>query len=217
VHRTPRALAWRSLAAALALATAVMVTGDLRALHAHAHDLGAARRVVIARRDLVLGTTIHRADVVVMTRYSTQVAPSAVRDVDEVVGRVVTLSVAAGDPVLTRSVEAAGAVPNGARIVRVPDPQALDPPPGSVVDVVATPRDDSSASADGFDLGDGVVVHGAVVVSGDDTGTATAAHDPTVALVVPVDDVTPLAAAIAGGTILLALARPSDACCPDPR
>jgi Flp pilus assembly protein CpaB len=219
VRRFPRALAWRALAVLAAAVTAIVVTGDVRALHAHAHDLGAPRPVVVARHDLLVGARVARRDVEVTTRYSSQVSASAVRDVDAVVGRVVTLSVAAGAPIVARNVAPADAgygvvIPAGHRIVRVPDTTGLDPAPGSIVDVLASARD-------GADELGSVVTRGALVVEGDrpaastrhDAGITTTIRDSDlgVALLVTVDDAPRLAAAVSTDQIVLALAPPADA------
>jgi hypothetical protein len=131
-------------------------------------------------------------------------------------------------PVVARNVTTTGggsaAVGRDERIVRVPDAQGLDPPPGAVVDVVAAARDGAAGGLAS------VVVAGAIVVD-DDPADAGTAIDGTkgstngvtsdtvsdaansVALIIPASDVTRLASALAAGTIVLALAPAEDACC----
>jgi Flp pilus assembly protein CpaB len=218
-------LVWRALAVLVAIVTATMVARDLSALHQHAHDLGAPRPVVVARRDLVVGQVVAAHDVAVVTRYSSQVASGSVRDPRAVVGRVVTLSVAAGAPVLARNVSARDAaydvvIPAGHRIIRVPDTTALDPAPGEVVDVIATPHDDGGGGATA------VVARGALVVEGDRAATTTRndagvtatirESDLGVALLVTTDEAPRLAAAVADEQVVLALAPPGDVCCAVP-
>jgi pilus assembly protein CpaB len=220
-----RAFVWRALAALAAIVTAALVAGDLTALHQHAHDLGAPRPVVVARRDLVVGHVVAARDVELVTRYGSQVAAGAVRDAASVVGHVITLSVAAGAPLLARNVSALDAaydvvIPPGHRIIRVPDTTALDPAPGEVVDVIATPHDDGAAGATT------VVAQGALVIEGDRAPTATRNDagvtatvrdsDLGVALLVTADDAPRLAAAVANEQVVLALAPAADVCCDVP-
>ncbi len=221
--RSPRAWAWRSLAVVVALITAVVVSSDLRALHAHAHDLGAPRQVVVARHDLVLGHHVAAADLDVVTRYSTQVAAGALRSARDAVGRTVTLSVAAGAPVLGHNLAATAGgygvvLTTDTRVVRVPDVQGLDPAVGAVVDVVATYRSDQPSGGLAT-----IVAPGGVVVEADrspaaarsDSAAAAAERgtDLAVALLVRRSDALRIASALANGQVVLALAPPEEACC----
>jgi Flp pilus assembly protein CpaB len=179
----------------------------------------------VATRDLVLGHVVLSADLTVVTRYTSQVSGTALARRADAVGRVITLSVASGAPVLARNVGGRGAgdgalIPPGRRIVRVPDTTGLDPAPGSVVDVLATARDGTDAGAAA------VVASGALVIEGDraatttrsDSGVATTTRDadPGVALLMPADDAPRVASALANGQVVLALAPPEDVCCAAP-
>lgn len=212
----PRALVWRVGAIVVGVVTAAVVTGDVRALHAHAHDLGAPRPVVVARRDLALGHRIAADDIEVVTRYASQVSERSLRTVADATGRVVVLGVAAGAPVLPADLAGASsfdeAVPSGDRVVRVADAQSLRPAPGSVVDVLVAARDGADAGLASL------VVAGAVVVDGPRRADEVAASGTgdTVALLVPARELSRLASALARGQIVLALAPPEEACCPSP-
>jgi Flp pilus assembly protein CpaB len=223
-----RAWAWRAIAIVVALGTALVVSGDLRSLHARAHDLGAPGAVVVARRDLVLGHRIVASDITTVVRYRSQVPTGALRAVDQVVDHVVTLSVASGGTLSARNL-ASGSGGYGVvltvdtRVVRVPDVQALDPAEGAVVDVLATYRDSSSGTEPSSGGLATVVASGAIVVEGDRSSTTTRddangttterAADLGVTLLIRRPDALRIASALANGQVILVLAPPEDACC----
>lgn len=223
--RSPRALVWRALAVVVALATTSMVVRDLRTLHARAGPLGPLRSVVVARADLALGHRIVTTDVTIVERWSSQVPPGALSRTDEAIGRVVVLAVARDVPIVVRNVTpadvgAGGAIGPDERIVRVPDPQHLDPPPGAVVDVVAAARDGATGGLAAVVVAGAVVIADDAPVTGAGEGGALAGGDSaasdapnSVALLIRASDLTRVASALAAGTIVLALAPAEEACC----
>lgn len=221
LRRSPRALAWWAAAAVLALVTGTTVAGDLAALHRRARALGPEQEVVVARRDLALGSTITPGDVGTRRVHSSQVPRGALHDLDVAVGRVLRVPVVRDAYVHARHLAPrhrsglAGALPEGTRAVRIVVEQGLRPEPGSAVDVYA-------AFASGTDvLGTGrapagpatLVAAGVVVLAADGDG-ATAGGAGTgfgVTLLVEPHQAADLAAASAHGSLFLALVPPEDA------
>jgi Flp pilus assembly protein CpaB len=122
------------------LVTVRVVAGDLGALHRRASSLGADVTVVLAARDLPLGTTLEVGDVRTVRRPSTTVSNDALRDPAGAVGRIVAVGLLRDDVVGARHLVTAGngIVPPGRRAVHVVVKDGFQPPPGSVVDVLAT-------------------------------------------------------------------------------
>ena len=140
MRRSPRVLLAWAAAIVVMLVTVRVVAGDLGALHRRASSLGADVTVVLAARDLPLGTTLRVGDVHTVRRPSTTVSTDALRDPAGAVGRIVAVGLLRDDVVGARHLVAAGngVVPPGRRAVHVVAKDGFQPPPGSVVDVLAT-------------------------------------------------------------------------------
>jgi pilus assembly protein CpaB len=237
MRRSPRVLLAWAAAIIVMLATARVVTDDLGALHRRAHDLGTDVAVVLAARDLPLGTTVGAADVRVVHRPSTTVPADAVHDPAAAVGRIVAVALLRDDVVGDRHLVAAegsraataggeepgpginGVVPAGRRAVHVVVKDGFAPPIGAVVDVLAT-FDPSIAVGAGSPGRATVVARGARVLAG--IGTAQSSGSGTdasgtsgsgVALLVTEAEAAAVAYAASIGEIALALDPPQSACC----
>jgi pilus assembly protein CpaB len=239
MRRSPRVLLAWAAALIVMLGTVRVVAGDLQSLHRRAHDLG--RDVVLAARDLPLGSTLAMADVRTVRRPSTTVASDALHDPTAVVGRVVGVAMLRDDVVgarhLVPDVDAAGGtaagingvIPVGQRAVHVVVKDGFEPPIGSVVDVLAT-YDPSIASVAGSPGQATVVAHGARVLAlagaapGGGTNDNTdsgglAGSDSTdttgsgVTLLVTENEARSVAYAASIGDVSLALAPAQTACC----
>jgi Flp pilus assembly protein CpaB len=244
MRRSPRVLLAWAAAAIVTLATVRVVATDLGALHRRARALGPDVGVVLAARDLPLGTTLTAADVRVVRRPAATVAPDTLHDPAATVGRVVGVALARDDAVRLRHLArsgaagADGAVPAGRRAVHVVVADGFRPPPGSVVDVLATfdPALGDSAGGETFDgpsPGAGgatvggratVVAQGAQVLADTVPGAAGSAGSsgatadvpgtgPGVTLLVTETEARAVAYAAALGEVALALAPVESACC----
>ncbi|HUI48183.1 MAG TPA: Flp pilus assembly protein CpaB [Acidimicrobiia bacterium] len=227
MRRSPRVwLAWAA-AVLVILATLRVVGGDLGSLHRRAHDLGADVPVVLAARDLPTGTTIGAADVRVVHVPSKTVTPDALHDPATAIGRIVAVALVRDDVVGARHLVDAvnGVVPDGDRAVHVVVKDGFQPPPGSVVDVLAT-YDPALAGA-GHVSGQSVVVaRGARVLSlsgapgsGANAAASTDAVDATgagVTLLVSEAEARSVAYAASIGEVSLAIAPARTACCSAP-
>jgi Flp pilus assembly protein CpaB len=216
MRRSPRAIVAWILAALVAIATARVVFGDLDALHKRARTLGRDVPVVLATRDIALGTTLARGDLRVVLRPASTVAPDALRDSDGVLGRTVVVPLLRDDDVRESALAPAertgvdGLIPTGRRAVHVVVADGFRPPIGAVVDVltaldpVAAP---GAATA-------GLAARGAVVlaVDGDDAQSG-AQGGSGVTLLVTEGEARTVAYAAANGRLSLALAPPESACC----
>jgi Flp pilus assembly protein CpaB len=211
LRRSPRAaLAWAA-AAVVALVTATTVLGTLSSLRHQDAAFGALHRVVVARRDLAVGTRIGAADL--STRRIRGEAPE--RDAltaAQAVGQVVRVPLLRGATVTGRHVVASArtglgaVVPAGRRAVRLVVEHGLRPQVGDVVDVLAT-FDPATVGGNGDPT---IVLAPAVpVVAVDAAGDAGDTVAVTV-LVTPRQS-TRLAFATNAGTITLALAPPEAA------
>jgi pilus assembly protein CpaB len=234
MRRSPRVLLAWAAAIIVMLATARVVTSDLGALHRRAHDLGADVAVVLAARDLPLGTTVAPADVRVVHRPSTTVPVDALHDPSAAVGRIVAVALLRDDVVGDRHLVAAGAasadagaaapgingvVPEGRRAVHVVVKDGFAPPIGAVVDVLAT-FDPSIAVGAGSPGRATVVARGARVLAtigtAENGGSGTDASGTSgsgVTLLVSDSEAAAVAYAGSIGEIALALDPPQSACC----
>ena len=217
MRRSPRSVLAACAAIVVALVTAGVVFSDLAALHRRAGSLGPPRSVLVARRDLALGTTLGANDLRVISRYATAVPGNAVSSVDDAVGKIVAVPVVAGSVLQSTHLTTTerdglgGLVPVGYRAVRVRPEDGLHPPAGAVVDVIASfeVAIDQAAAAE-------VVAHAARVLAVDDAGDADGtggADGVGVTLLVTEDEARGIAFAAANGVVMLALAPPEDACC----
>ena len=218
MHRSPRVwLAWLA-AIGVALTTARVVGGDLASLHRRAASLGPQRSVVVATRDLPLGTTVRRADVRRELRYASEMPREAITSVDAAVGRVVAVPVLQDAVLFTAHLTSAdrtgldGVVPRGDRLVHVTPKDGYAPAPGSVVDVLAA-FDPTAVTVVGASDAAVVVASGARVLARDD---ASADGEPSasgagVTLIVTEDEARVVAFAAANGDLTLAVDPPESA------
>lgn len=221
LRRSPRALGLWAAAAALALVTGSIVTGDLATLHRRADTFGAAQPVVVARRALPLGTTVTPADVTTRRVHASQQPRSVLHDRDDAVGRVVRVPLVRDAFVSARNLAPrrrsglAGALPEGTRAVRIVVEDGLRPPTGSAVDVYASFATGPDALGTGRTVTTPatLVAEGAVVLATDDGDTTSGGSGSThgVTLLVGPDQAADLAYASARGTLFLALVPPEDA------
>ncbi|HEY5172009.1 MAG TPA: RcpC/CpaB family pilus assembly protein [Acidimicrobiia bacterium] len=229
MRRSPRVLLAWAAAVVVMLATVRVVAGDLGSLHRRAHSLGADVPVVLAARDLPLGTTVGSGDVRTVRRPSTTVSPDALHDPGQAVGRVVAVAMLRDDVVGARHLVAGdragiagpgvnGIVPVGRRAVHVIVKDGFQPPVGSVVDVLAT-YDPSLATGSGSPGEATLVARGALVLAvagSDQSGGDGASADGTgsgVTLLVTETESRSVAYAASIGTVSLALAPVEAACC----
>jgi len=205
VRRSPRVLALRILAVALALFTARLVASDLATLHRRAGRLGPLVTIVEARRAIALGDVVENGALRAVERYESQMPTGALRRLDDAVGRVAIVPLVAGSPVLAdhlagaaRSSTASLLAP-GRRAVRIAAGDGLRPPVGSIVEVYAS-----------VDATTTVVASGARVLALDG---GTEGREIGVLVEVRADEAARLAFAAANGALMIALAPPEDACC----
>jgi Flp pilus assembly protein CpaB len=214
-RRSPRALALWVAALLVALATAIVVAGDLAALHKRAADLGPEVDAVVARRDLPMGSVLRAGDLTHRSVHRSQLPAGVVVDDDLAVGRVVAVPILRGSDVVRRDLVARdrrgldGVVPRGWRAMRVVVTDALSPRPGAAVDVLAT----YDPAADAGDGSTSVVAAGAMVLGTDRRGGAGTGRTGTagVTLLVDPEQAEALADAQANGVLTLALVPPEDA------
>ncbi len=223
MHRSPRALVTWATALLVALATARFVAVDLAALHRSARALGSPRGVVVAAHDLPLGGVVTTTDLRMVRSAAEEFASGTLDDERDALGRVVTVPVLAGAPVLERALapdDRTGLdalVPDGSRAVRVADDARLGPAPGAVVDVMVTIDPSLVAAAGGGDP-TVVVARAALVLQGaadrlTHPGTSASPYDSGITILVTEEEAKRLAFATAHGVVTLALAPPEDACC----
>jgi pilus assembly protein CpaB len=219
MRRSPRVvLAWTG-AAIVALLTARMVGTDLASLHRRAQRLGPDVPVVLAARDLPLGTTIAASDLRVVHRPASTVANDALRDPNAATGRVVSVALVRDDVVRAPHLAARGrgldgAVTAGRRALHVVAKDGYRPPPGSVVDVYAA-FDPATVPVGGASGRARTVATGARVLA-DDTAHDASSGDPGtqgVTLLVTEAEAQSVAFAAALGQVTFALAPPETACC----
>ena len=245
----------RAAAVVVGLATIRVVANDLADIDAHAHSLGTEITVVIAQHEIPLGATVATTDVQTVQRYQSQVPADAIRAAPDVVGRVVRVPLVAGapvqranlalshrDPVLaTRSSDlgnatTSAAIPPGFRVLRVVDSLGMVPTAGSVVDVLATPTNPTSAPGDvPADTGGSnttrsnasrIVARGAIVLPDSTessrasrvTNTSRTRNDSAatgIMLLVRDVEARAIASAAATGVVSIVLAPLEEACCAD--
>jgi Flp pilus assembly protein CpaB len=234
MRRSPRVLLAWAAAVVVMLVTARVVAGDLGALQRRAHSLGADVTVVLAARDLVLGRTLTAGDVYTVKRPSTTISSDALHDPAVAVGRVVAVALLHDDVVGARHL-APGAdgrggaginavVPAGRRAVHVLIKDGFQPPPGAVVDVLAT-YDPASTDVAGPAGQASVVARGAQVLAlagttpaatGGDTSGSDETAGAGVTLLVTEAEARAVAFAASIGVVALALAPAAQACCDGP-
>lgn len=210
-RHSPRALVLWVAAGIAALIAVQSAASDLAHLHRRAHDAGREVGVLVATRDLPLGTKVEAGDLRVRRQFERRLPPQALRSKADAVGRVVATPVLEGSIVSDRHVAPRrrtgldGAVPDGMRAVRIRAGDGLAPAAGSVVDVLVTfdpslvpPGQEPTVTA----------VEGALVVASDDPGFDDGTGSVGVVLLVDVEGARRLASAAATGIVTLALAPP---------
>jgi Flp pilus assembly protein CpaB len=212
LRRSPRALALRTAAVIVTIATAAVVASDLASLHRRARDLGPEVEAVVARRDLTVGAMVDASDVSGRAVHTSQLPDGVIVGRGRVVGRVIAAPVLRGDVVTARHLAPRrrtgldGIVPVDMRAIRVTVSGALRPRAGAAVDVLASfdARNSESAVVGSSTV---VVAEGVLVVS-----TGTGRGDALgVTLLVSRDDAARLADAQANGVLTLALVPPEEA------
>lgn len=211
LSRSPRALVLWAAALLVAVLTAAVVASDLAALHRRAQELGPERSVVVARRDLAIGTTVDAGDLRERTIHSSQLPPDVVRSSAEAVGRVVQVPVLRGTFVSGRQLAPRrrhgldGAIPAGMRAMRVVVSDAVRPRAGASVDVLASFEDDTSAAPAT------VVARGVLVLASDSARTSEGLQALGVTLLVTPGEARDLAFASTHGVLTITLVPPEDA------
>lgn len=220
LHRSPKALLVGVAAVVLALVTARLVATDLSRLHREASSSGPRVSMVIASRDLPLGITVGPDDLSVRRVHRSEVTPGALRSIDQGVGRVVTVPLLGGSPLIGRALAPRdrtgldAVVPPGMRALTVTTDDGLHPAAGSLVDVLVT--------FDPTRLGMNVeptitVAAGALVIGTGDSKPAGVAlgqgeaGKARVTVMVSAEIAKRLAFAAANGVLTLALAPPEEA------
>ena len=226
-----RARLLRGGAGLLALATAQMMWSNLQAIEQQAHTLGAKITVVIATRDLPAGLTLTKSDIRIATRHRSQMPAGTVQSSTVALGAIVRVGLVKGAPIQQRNLanshtNGRSIVPSGYRGVRVSDHAGLVPPPGTVVDILASYVNtesldgDSPASRMAMISESVVIARGALVMSGagsmEPNGTKnreSANSDPAVILRVKEGDVAAITFAQSFGEVSIVLAPLETACC----
>jgi Flp pilus assembly protein CpaB len=205
-------------AVVVAIATTASVANALASLRQQDSRYGRVRSVVVAARDLMLGTAVERGDLREVKVRGEGVPRGAVRDPALVVGRVVAVPLLSGSVVSTRHLTTRerdgrdGVVPAGRRAMRVVVTNGLKPRAGDIVDVFVT----FPAGSVPGDTDPTLTVAERVPVIAVDDGTEpaeTGTHPERVGvtLLVPSEHAKRLAFAAATGTIALAATPPEDA------
>jgi Flp pilus assembly protein CpaB len=218
LRRSPRALALRTAALIVTIATATVVGSDLASLHRRAGDLGPEVDAVVARRDLAVGTTLDATDVSVRAVHASQLPDDVIVGRGGALGRVVAAPVLRSEFVTARHLAPRrrtgldGIVPATMRAIRVTVSGALRPRPGAAVDVLASFDSPSTTSASD-DATTVVVAHGVLVLRTDAHASAGTGRGDAfgVTLLVSRDEAASLADAQANGVLTLALVPPEEA------
>ena len=215
--RSPRAFALRAGAVLVAVATAALVASDLATLHRRARNFGPIRSVVVARRDLPLGTTVSAGDVHERRLHTSQVPDGILTSAGDVIGRVVTTPVLRGNLVGHRNLAPRrrtgldGAIPDGWRAMQVVVTDAVVPRPGAAVDVLAS-FEHSALSEASTEAGSAIVVaRGVLVVATGGARTAEGRAARGVTVLVTPREARDLAYASTHGVLALALVPPEEA------
>lgn len=219
MRRSPRAfIAW-ALAGIAAIVTLRVVYADMQTLHRRAQSLGADVPVLLATRDVPVGAVLARGDLRVVSRPASTVAPDALRNEGDAVGRVVGSAVLHGDavrgahlaPAERRGID--GIIPAGRRAVHVVLGDGFRPPLGSVVDVLAAFDAGTDTPASGEAV---LAARGALVIAVDTTDAADGSGPGAasgVTLLVAEREAASVASAALAGRVALALGPPEAACC----
>ena len=208
-RRSPRAaLLWIG-AALVAVVTAITVIGSVSSLRHQDSAFGRLHSLVVARRDLPVGTRVAGGDLTARRVRGEAPAPDTITQASDAVGRTVRSPLLRGDAFTARHLAPgrrsalSGIVPTGHRAVRLVIEHGLRPAVGDVVDVLAT--------FDPATLGDGgdptVLIAPAVPVLAVDAAAASGDTVGVTVLVTP-RQASRLAFSASTGTLSLALAPP---------
>jgi Flp pilus assembly protein CpaB len=218
LRRSPRAVLLWACAAIVAIVTTVSIGGTLASLHRQDSRYGRLRVVVVAARDLALGTVVADSDVRKVKMRGEGAPRDSMSDATAAIGRVLVVPVLSGSAVTKRHVAARtrdgrdGVVPAGRRAMRIVVANGLRPRAGDIVDVFVTfPAGSVPADTDPTLT---VAERVPVVAVDDGTEPAEAGTHPErigVTLLVPSEHAKRLAYAAATGTVALAATPPEDA------
>lgn len=217
--RSPRAVLLWVAAAAVAIATALIVGGTLASLQRQDTQFGRIGPFVVARHDLELGMAITREDLTVVRARGGARPPGAIEAMTRVQGRVVSVPVLEGQAVTTRHLAARsrdgsdGIVAPGRRAMRITVDDAPRLRPGDHVDVFAT-FDPSLVGAEAdptLTVAEAVPVLAIDDDADDDLSATEGSRTAAVTLMVTARDAPRLAYATANGVLAVALVPPEDA------
>jgi Flp pilus assembly protein CpaB len=208
-RRSPRsALLWAG-AALVAVVTAITVIGSVSSLRHQDSAFGRLHSLVVARRDLPVGTRVSAGDLTARRLRGEAPEPDTITHASDAVGHTVRSPLLRGDALTARHLAPgrrsalSGIVPTGRRAVRLVIEHGLRPAVGDVVDVLAT--------FDPATLGDGgdptVLIAPAVPVLAVDAAAASGDTVGVTVLVTP-HQASRLAFSASTGTLSLALAPP---------
>lgn len=207
VRRT--ALGWWLLAGIVASTSCFVFVRAAVSIQRREAALGRRVEVVVARRDLPLGTVIAPADLDVAVLRGGPVVPGALRTARRASGRTVRVPLLAGAVVTGRHLTRAGRsgtgglLPPDRRAVRVEVPGGPSTRPGDVVDLIVAAEEGAPSAR--------VVLEGALVLAVDTGGAGTPPGTTGVVLQVTPDEARQLAAALTRGVPVLAVAPPEAA------
>ena len=218
--RAPRAFVLWSAAIAVAAGTAVLVSSDLATLHRRASTFGPERDAVVATHPLVLGVVLDRGDVRTRRVHRSQLPHGVLADAALAVGRVVTVPVvrdgfvADGNLAPRSRTGFDGALPVGTRAIRITVDDAIRPPTGSAVDVLAT-LDIGIGSSESLDAATSTAVASGVQVLRVDGATGADGRSALgITVLVSPRQSRDLAYAAAHGALTIALVPPEEARAP---
>ena len=208
-RRSPRsALLWAG-AALVAVVTAITVISSVSSLRHQDSAFGRLHSLVVARRDLPVGTRVSAGDLTARRLRGEAPEPDTITHASDAVGHIVRFPLLRGDTLTARHLAPgrrsalSGIVPTGHRAVRLVIEHGLRPAVGDVVDVLAT--------FDPATLGDGgdptVLIAPAVPVLAVDAAAASGDTVGVTVLVTP-HQASRLAFSASTGTLSLALAPP---------
>lgn len=223
LRRPSRAVALRFSAVAVVLITAGLVASDLATLHRRAQDFGPEQGVVVARRDLSIGTTVDAGDVRVRQIHASQLPPGVLDDAAQAIGRVVQVPVLTGAFVADRNLARRhrtgldGAIPRGMRALRIVVSDAVQPRVGAAVDILASYEVDvfalpdlASSGAPETSESATVVAPGVLVLAVDAATSADGGPARGVTLLVTPRQARDLVFATTHGFVTLSLVPPED-------
>lgn len=193
----------------LATAAALVVVSLRLAPSDAALDPALAVPVVVATVDLASGTVVAADDVEVRPVATVALPRSSVAAPDEVVGRQVTATILAGEPIVTVRLAPDGLVgvaaatpPSWSAFALPSEAERPDAAVGQTVDLYALDTDTDTDLAAGTGTGDALLVAGDAVVVAVDDGRLTVA--------VRARDAPAVAAALLGSTVVVAVTAPGD-------